>query len=421
MEAATSLAVSNMPLIGESAANKESSSCNCSNSFSSQHANLQNMSPGYTFYVFHKLTYNDNRTGVPNRAKENDMDEVVVTPKVWGLVTQPGTVNNPIAPGPNKHFSNMMFNARSEEAASKFSFGKLIQKKQSCVISLDGFYEWKTQSTTNKKQPYFVYTKSHQPMCVAGLYTSVPVGGPPDEKNPMLSTFTIFTTKASPQLSWLHSRMPLILSAADALEWIHNPTPALLAKLSCSASGVDNSSGNNPKLSQLLSWHPVTQKMNSSSYKGFDCMEPVQLDTAPSITSFFLKKGPTQINQLDKKAEYVSAPTSSTYAVPNTSDDNDTYLTLVEERDHITPSILLEGAIDNKTSFHLLDEKTAPEKKYSDMKDDKKTSKTRVASPAVDDKQRCYKRAKKETHKKSASSNNKLTIKSFFSPKNETK
>ena len=398
MEAASSLAVSNLPLIGESGVNKESSSCNSSNSFPSQHANLQNMSPGYTFYVFH-----------------NDLNGVVAAKKVWGLVTQPGTVNNPIAPGPSKHFSNMMFNARSEEAATKFSFGKLIQKKQSCVISLDGFYEWKTLSATNKKQPYFVYTKSHQPMYVAGLYTSVPVGGAPDEKN-VLSTFTIFTTKASPQLSWLHSRMPLILSAVDALEWIHHPTPALLAKLSCSASAVDNSSDTN-ELSQLLSWHPVTQKMNSSSYKGYDCMEPVQLDTVPSITSFFPKKGPTQIHQLGKTTERVSAPTSSTYVVSNTSDDNDRCLTLVQERDHKSPSKLLEGATDNKTAFHLLDEKTAPEKKCSDMKDDKKTSKTRVASPSVEDKQSSYKRARKETHKNSTSSSNKLTIKSFFSPK----
>jgi putative SOS response-associated peptidase YedK len=235
------------------------------------HENVQNMSPGYTLYVFHK------------QQEDESAAVVTTTPMVWGLVTRPGTRNQPIPPGPSKHFANLMFNARSEEAPTKVTFGKLLRNQKSCVIALDGFYEWKSDG--KRRQPYFVHPiTQRQPLLVAGLYTSVPMGGTQQEEaSTMLTTFTIFTTQASTQLSWLHTRMPLILltNTKDALEWIHKPSSELLVKLA------------EQQEQHQLAWYPVTQKMNSSSYKGYDCMDPIPLGTTPSIKSFFTSKVPS--------------------------------------------------------------------------------------------------------------------------------
>jgi len=245
------------------------------------HRNVQNMSPGYTFYVFHKGQHHEDD-------QQHNMEEATVmcSSKVWGLVTRPGTVHNPLPPGPSKHFSNFMFNARSEEAADKISFGKLIRTGQSCVVALDGFYEWKvppnntlSKERSGRKQPYLVHRSDGQPLFIAGLHTSVAIGRPEDGR---LSTFTIFTTAASPQLSWLHTRMPLILfDLQDVKEWIQNPTPALLQQLSTKVS-----QSTYPE----MTWHSVTKKMSNSSYQGYDCMDPVELETIPSVKSFFAKK-----------------------------------------------------------------------------------------------------------------------------------
>jgi hypothetical protein len=120
----------------------------------------------------------------------------------------------------------------------------------------------------------------------------------------MLTTFTIFTTQASTQLSWLHTRMPLILSTTNtadaALQWIHKPSSELLQKLLAELQQQQHP----------LAWYPVTQKMNSSSYKGYDCMDPISLGTTttPSIKSFFTSSKVPSIQEspssrMEKKQE----------------------------------------------------------------------------------------------------------------------
>lgn len=328
LEASTLLGSTSKAALTETEQNVASASSSSATK-SPYHENVQNMSPGYTFYVFHKQ-------------EDSSAAAVVATPMVWGLVTRPGTMNEPIPPGPSKHFANLMFNARSEEASTKVTFGKLIRNQKSCIISLDGFYEWKSEGAGNynkRKQPYFVHMANRKPLLVAGLYTSVSVGGPQqqeEESTAILTTFTIFTTQASTQLSWLHTRMPLVLTnTSDALEWIHKPSPELLKILSTKASnsGTASTGHSNPKnegeitrkttptpLSikreeqdlYQLAWHPVTQKMNSSSYKGYDCMNPIPLCAVPSIKSFFTSKEPSSLKDsqslVGEKHEDVSIP-----------------------------------------------------------------------------------------------------------------
>mmetsp|Transcript_2545 Transcript_2545/g.6647 ORF Transcript_2545/g.6647 Transcript_2545/m.6647 type:complete len:241 (+) Transcript_2545:185-907(+) len=131
------------------------------------------------------------------------------TEKLWGLVTRGGTERSPLPPGSTKHFSGLMFNARSDTLYEKRSFRDLALKGNTCVVSVDGFYEWKisdkdTLGGGSGKQPYFVHRSDGLPLLIAGLWTSVPTGGKcgHNGKPEMLHTFTLLTTDVCPKLGW---------------------------------------------------------------------------------------------------------------------------------------------------------------------------------------------------------------------------
>jgi len=248
---------------------------NLSNSDSSEKIN---MSPGRTFIVFQKHSNPSSE-----ESKGNEKIQLCSTEKVWGLINRKGTPNSPLPTGPSKHFSNLMFNARSETAAEKPSFRNLITTSKSCILPLNGYYEWKTPSKdtvgNNGKQPYYVHRSDAMPLFVAGLYTVVSTGYAEKDE---LHTFTMLTTSACPQLRWLHHRMPVLLwDETQVKKWIDSPTPQLLDEL----ASIANSTANHPN----LTWYPVTKKMSNVQYDGMDSINPIKLEKLPSIKSFFGK------------------------------------------------------------------------------------------------------------------------------------
>ena len=50
------------------------------------------------------------------------------TTKVWGIIPKSGTPQSPLPLGPNKHFSHLMYNARSETLYEKRTFRDLALK-----------------------------------------------------------------------------------------------------------------------------------------------------------------------------------------------------------------------------------------------------------------------------------------------------
>lgn len=220
------------------------------------------------------------------------------TKKVWGLITKGGTKASPLPEGKTKHFQNLMFNARSETIHEKYSFKPLLAQGKCCIIAIDGFYEWKmitkdmNINCTSGKQPYYVHRNDKRPFFIAGLYTSVPSG---DEDNDnLLHTFTILTTNASPKLTWLHQRQPLIFWD-DEIEllkqWLCNPTKELLHRM------VTISTSTKPN---YIAWHPVSRKMSNVQYQGDDCIKPIILKNKPTtatIKSFFNKSSSSTSQQ----------------------------------------------------------------------------------------------------------------------------
>ena len=249
-----------------------------------------NMSPGMDAIVF---------------CKDDEGRVVRAERKVWGLVPRSGTKQSPLATGMNQHFSNLMFNARSDTLYSKPTFSRLAQTGKTCLVALDGFFEWKAGVVGNKaskKQPYFVYRKTSEGvggnqeqrpyLLLAGLWTSVATGRP---DQPTLDTFTMLTTEACEPLKWLHTRQPVFVWDDNlAMEWLLRPTQKVHQQLDEAAVGTGP---------DMLAWHAVTPGMSSTKFRSSDSVQALpQMKTVKSFFSVAKKKDSPKPKSDGKKA-----------------------------------------------------------------------------------------------------------------------
>lgn len=159
----------------------------------------------------------------------------------WGLVNKGGTAQHPL-PSDSKermgmHFAGLMYNARTDTLFTKPSFSRLAKQNRACLVALDGYFEWKVSPLAGgkgKKQPYFVHKKpvdndKSNYLLMAGLWNRVPTGL---SEEPYLDTFTVLTTEACQQISWLHHRMPVcIWDTKLAHKWLNDPSPKTLEEV----------------------------------------------------------------------------------------------------------------------------------------------------------------------------------------------
>ncbi|KAG2145482.1 uncharacterized protein EDB93DRAFT_1207439 [Suillus bovinus] len=114
-------------------------------------------------------------------------------------------------------------NARSENIMEGAGMWKKYRSSNRCVVVSQGYYEWQTKG--NSKLPHFTKHADGKVMLMAGLYHVS------DETIPNY-VFAIITTNASPSLSWLHDRQPVILiSDADVTRWLDTSSNAWSAEL----------------------------------------------------------------------------------------------------------------------------------------------------------------------------------------------
>lgn len=181
----------------------------------------------------------------------------------WGLV--PFWAKDP-------SIGNRMINARAETVAEKSAFKRSLATKR-CIIPADGFYEWTTDPTTKKKQPYFIHRSDGEPYAFAGLWAEWkgPKDRPADDAElpPVepLRSATIITTSANERMSELHDRMPVILPRAAWDQWLSSEETdvELIGKLLV------------PAPSELISFHPVSTEVNNARNKGEHLVDRVEL------------------------------------------------------------------------------------------------------------------------------------------------
>lgn len=110
-----------------------------------------------------------------------------------------------------------LINARVETVAEKPSFRRALAARR-CLVPADGYYEWyasDTQAVRPAKQPYFIRSRSGDPLAMAGLYEfwKAPDGT-------WLSTATIITSAAVDAVGRLHDRMPMTVPAEHWGDWL---------------------------------------------------------------------------------------------------------------------------------------------------------------------------------------------------------
>jgi putative SOS response-associated peptidase YedK len=223
--------------------------------------------------------------------------------KKWGLITKSGTSNKPLYQTDKDIlqlcFANLCFNARSDTLYTKPTFSRLALQGKACIVALDGYFEWKATPLVKGKQPYFVYrnpkqssgndTESatdgapKQPLLVAGLWTRVSTG---HIDRPTIESFSLLTTEACPQLSWLHSRMPVCVWEDDlAMKWLTNPSETLKNQLDDAARNKADG----------FAWHKVTPEMSKLQFRGQEAVAAVK-ETTQSVKNFFTSKGANKMH-----------------------------------------------------------------------------------------------------------------------------
>lgn len=106
-----------------------------------------------------------------------------------------------------------MINARSETVAEKPAFRSAFKNRR-CLLPADGFYEW--QKTKTGKQPFRIAMSGNTVFAFAGLWEQ---WTSPDGSE--LQSCSIVTTTATPLLSPIHGRMPVILKPQDYALWLN--------------------------------------------------------------------------------------------------------------------------------------------------------------------------------------------------------
>jgi putative SOS response-associated peptidase YedK len=166
----------------------------------------------------------------------------------WGLI--PAWVKDPRA------FS-LVINARGESVLDKPAF-KNAMKYRRCLFPADGFYEWERKG--ERKQPYFVRRKGGGPLAFAGLWESWM--GPNGEEQ---ETAAIITTDASPSITHIHDRMPVIVPREAFDFWLDPKVDAEMAMAVIQ-----------PAKDEEIEHHEVSRAVNRTANDSAELVEPLR-------------------------------------------------------------------------------------------------------------------------------------------------
>lgn len=139
-----------------------------------------------------------------------------------------------------------LINARAETVAEKASF-RAPFRKQRCIIPADAFYEW--QRAGSVKVPHAIIRRDHQPLALAGLWSSWRDPATEDR----IRSCTIITTTANNTLESVHERMPVVLPREVWDEWLDPENGDVLALQSLLRPSADD----------LLQAYPVSTLVNN--------------------------------------------------------------------------------------------------------------------------------------------------------------
>jgi putative SOS response-associated peptidase YedK len=166
----------------------------------------------------------------------------------WGLIPASAT---------DAKAGARMINARAETLLQRGIFRSALASRR-CLVVVDGFYEW--THAGKRRLPHYITQEDGRPMALAGLW-----GSWRRATGEVIETCTVVTIPATPPVTRLHDRMPLVLTPRDIDAWLdpRAKTEVLSAVL-----------GEGPRV-QPLRTHAVDPAMNNVAHDDPANIEPV--------------------------------------------------------------------------------------------------------------------------------------------------
>ena len=126
----------------------------------------------------------------------------------WGLVP---------AWAPTDAADMKTINARAETVATKPTYRDAFRLRR-CIVPASGFYEWRKEAG-GSRTPHVVRPGGPEALAFAGLWEK---WRDPDGRT--VTTCTIVTTAAAPEIRHIHDRMPVILDRTGQRLWLDPET-----------------------------------------------------------------------------------------------------------------------------------------------------------------------------------------------------
>lgn len=106
-----------------------------------------------------------------------------------------------------------LINARGETVSEKVTFKKPFQFAR-CLIPATSFYEWET--IDGKKVRNRIKPSGIEIFSMAGIYKAIHLDGQ------KVYQYSIITTQANEQMSYIHDRMPVILKPDEEFKYLES-------------------------------------------------------------------------------------------------------------------------------------------------------------------------------------------------------
>ena len=145
----------------------------------------------------------------------------------------------------NGELRKNLINARVENIL-RIPFFAACMEERRCILPCSGYYEWKTVG--KKKIPYLVSLKSDEMFSLAGFWAEQEYG-----KGEKIKKFMLITQPPIPKLTFIHDRMPGILTSEEEAVWLNLDVAAK------DALGYINRRSDNE-----IKYHTVSDKINKS-------------------------------------------------------------------------------------------------------------------------------------------------------------
>ena len=157
----------------------------------------------------------------------------------------------------NNQNNNTQFviNARIETINDKYLFKDSFVKRK-CLIVANGYYEWR--KIDNQKQPYLISIPRNE-LLFFGAIWRIEI-----RNNKQTNVACIVTKAANQKLSYIHDRMPLIMSHNEGLSFLNDNNNNFLKK-------------NQSIIEDDIDYYPVSKIVNNPKNNDVNCLKEITL------------------------------------------------------------------------------------------------------------------------------------------------